>query len=119
MVLTGDNKAEDRETLPAALLLWHVFRRESRAFKGKAMDVRRVERSESRGEEAAGDVGRSRLAGAGVGAEPWPTRGLQGTEEAETALQRAFWLSVLTESWLSAYTPLQVVSERSLFQLNG
>ena len=56
MVLTGDNKAEDRETLPAALLLWHVFRCESRAFKGKAMDVRRVEKWEP-GEEAEADVG--------------------------------------------------------------
>ena len=46
MALTGDNKAEDRETLPAALLLWHVFRRESRAFDCKAMGVHRVEKLE-------------------------------------------------------------------------
>ena len=75
MALTGDNKAEDRETLPAALLLWHVFRREGRLLKARQwMCV--APRSGGRGEEAEADVGsRSRLAGAGVGAEPWPARG--------------------------------------------
>jgi len=48
MALTGDNKAEDRETLPAALPLWHVFRREGRLLK--AMDVHRA-RSGSRGKK--------------------------------------------------------------------